>query len=91
MPVTLATLAAAELARITPEARAVAIIRRSTSVTDKNGAVHSVTITAEILQLCEDVLSNAKQGSWETLPSEALCVTASFSSFCAGLVSAVRI
>jgi len=57
MPDSIAILAAEVLAHMTPEARAVAIIRRSASVTDKAGTVHYVTITTEILQLCEEALS----------------------------------
>jgi hypothetical protein len=55
------TLAAETLAQMTPEARTVAMIRRSISVTDKSGAPQLAVITDEIRQMCDEILAKDEQ------------------------------
>jgi hypothetical protein len=61
MPDPTTTLAAETLAQMTPEARTVAMIKRSMSIADKSGALQLVAITDEIRQICDEILARDEQ------------------------------
>jgi hypothetical protein len=61
MPDPTSILAAETLAHMTPEARTVAMIRRSISIADMSGAPQLVVITDEIRQICDEILARDEQ------------------------------